>query len=84
MLSLIEERLSYITLLCRSEGEDAKVAIRNLRRDANDQVKKLEKAKEASEDESRAAEKDIQTLTDKYIKLVDAAVAEKEKEVMTV
>ena len=81
---LTEERRREITKVVRAEGEDAKVAIRNLRRDANEQVKKLEKAKEVSEDESRAAEKDIQTLTDKYIKLVDAAVAEKEKEVMTV
>lgn len=81
---LTEERRREITKVVRAEGEDAKVAIRNLRRDGNEQVKKLEKAKEVSEDESRAAEKDIQTLTDKYIKLVDAAVADKEKEVMTV
>ena len=68
----------------RSEGEDAKVAVRNLRRDANEQVKKLEKAKEVSEDDSRGAEKDIQKITDKYIEAIDKVVAEKEKEVMTV
>ena len=73
-----------ITKVVRSEGEDAKVAVRNLRRDANEQVKKLEKAKEVSEDDSRGAEKDIQKITDKYIEAIDKVVAEKEKEVMTV
>ncbi|WP_369334108.1 ribosome recycling factor [Vibrio cholerae] len=55
-----------------------------MRRDANEQVKKLEKAKEVSEDDSRGAEKDIQKITDKYIEAIDKVVAEKEKEVMTV
>lgn len=81
---LTEERRREITKVVRSEGEDAKVAVRNLRRDANEQVKKLEKAKEVSEDDSRGAEKDIQKITDKYIEAIDKVVAEKEKEVMTV
>ena len=80
---LTEERRREITKVVRSEGEDAKVAVRNLRRDANEQVKKLEKAKEVSEDDSRGAEKDIQKITDKYIEAIDKVVAEKEKEVMT-
>ena len=78
---LTEERRREITKVVRSEGEDAKVAVRNLRRDANEQVKKLEKAKEVSEDDSRGAEKDIQKITDKYIEAIDKVVAEKEKEV---
>lgn len=81
---LTEERRREITKVVRSEGEDAKVAVRNLRRDANEQVKKLEKAKEVSKDDSRGAEKDIQKITDKYIEAIDKVVAEKEKEVMTV
>ena len=81
---LTEERRREITKVVRSEGEDAKVAVRNLRRDANEQVKKLEKAKEVSEDDSRGAEKDVQKITDKYIEAIDKVVAEKEKEVMTV
>ena len=68
----------------RAEGEDAKAAVRNLRRDANEAVKKLEKAKEVSEDEQSRSEKEIQKLTDKYIAEIDKLVAAKEKEVMTV
>ena len=68
----------------RGDGEDAKVAIRNLRRDANEHVKKLEKAKEVSEDEQSRSEKEIQKMTDKYIAEVDQVVSAKEKEVMTV
>ena len=81
---LTEERRKELCKIVRGEGEDAKVAIRNLRRDANESVKKLEKAKEISEDDSTGAQKDIQKVTDKYIAEVDDLVSKKEKEVMTV
>ena len=81
---LTEERRREITKIVRSEGEDAKVAVRNLRRDANEAVKKLEKAKEVSEDDQSRSEKEIQKLTDKYIAEIDKLVAAKEKEIMTV
>ena len=79
-----EERRHEICKVVRGDGEDAKVAIRNLRRDANEHVKKLEKAKEVSEDEQSRSEKEIQKMTDKYIAEVDQVVSAKEKEVMTV
>lgn len=66
------------------EGEDSKVAIRNIRRDANQQVKDLLKDKAVTEDEARSAEDDIQKLTDKAIKDVDEVVKAKEQELMTV
>ena len=81
---LTEERRREICKVVRGDGEDAKVAIRNLRRAANEHVKKLEKAKEVSEDEQSRSEKEIQKMTDKYIAEVDQIVAAKEKEVMTV
>ncbi len=81
---LTEERRRELTKVVRSEGEDAKVAVRNLRRDANEAVKKLEKAKEVSEDDMSRSEKEIQKLTDKYVAEIDKLVAAKEKEVMTV
>ena len=81
---LTEERRREICKVVRGDGEDAKVAIRNLRRDANEHVKKLEKAKEVSEDEQSRSEKEIQKMTDKYIAEVDQVVSAKEKEVMTV
>ena len=81
---LTEERRRELTKFVRHLGEEAKVAIRNLRRDANEQVKKLTKAKEISEDDESRAEKDIQKLTDNFIEAIDKCVAEKEKEVMTV
>ena len=64
--------------------EDAKVAIRNIRRDANEQMKKLEKAKEITEDEAKKGQDDMQKLVDKYIKAVDDARIVKEKEIMEV
>ena len=79
-----EERRKEMTKLVRHEGESAKIAIRNLRRDANEAVKKLVKDKEASEDDQKRAEADIQKLTDKHIAEIDALVAEKEKDVMAV
>ena len=81
---LTEERRRELTKVVRHLGEEAKVAVRNLRRDANEQVKKLTKAKEISEDDETRASKDIQKLTDNFIEAIDKCVAEKEKEVMTV
>lgn len=81
---LTEERRRDLTRIVRSEGEDAKVAIRNLRRDANDSSKRLLKDKEISEDDDRRFQDEIQALTDKFVAEVDQLIAEKEAEVMTV
>lgn len=81
---LTEERRREICKVVRGDGEDAKVAVRNLRRDAIEHVKKLEKAKEVSEDELSRSEKEIQKITDKFVGEVDSIIAAKEKEVMTV
>ena len=79
MPPLTEERRRDLTKVVRGEGEEAKVAVRNLRRDANNKIAALVKEKEISEDEQRRAETEIQKLTDKYITEVDKLVAEKEK-----
>jgi ribosome recycling factor len=68
----------------RTEGENAKIAVRNLRRDANEAVKKLVKDKLASEDEQKRAEADIQKVTDKHIADIDIVVTSKEQEIMAV
>jgi ribosome recycling factor len=68
----------------KTEGEHAKVAVRNLRRDANEQFKRLLKDKELSEDEERRAQDDIQKLTDRNVAEIDRILAEKEKELLTV
>ena len=81
---LTEERRRELTKVVRHLGEDAKVAIRNLRREANESIKKLTKAKEISEDDESRAEKEIQKLTDNYVVAIDKCVADKEKEVMTI
>ncbi|MFO3705328.1 ribosome recycling factor [Xanthomonas codiaei] len=81
---LTEERRKELSKAVHGEGEDTKVAIRNIRRDANQQVKDLLKDKAATEDEARSAEDDIQKLTDKAIKDVDEVVKGKEQELMTV
>ncbi len=81
---MTEERRRELTKLVRSEGEGAKIAVRNLRRDANDAVKKLEKEKLVSEDEQKRSEADIQKLTDRYIVEVDRLVASKEQDIMAV
>ncbi|MFO7339554.1 MAG: ribosome recycling factor [Lysobacteraceae bacterium] len=81
---LTEERRRELTKVVHAEGEDAKVAIRNIRRDANQQLKDLLKEKQATEDEVRRAEEDIQKLTDKAIKDVDEVVKAKEQELMAV
>ena len=82
--ALTEERRKEIVKLVKSEGEDAKVAIRNIRRDANEALKKLVKDKACSEDEERRAQDDVQKLTDKFVAEVDKLLGEKEKEIMTV
>ena len=79
-----EERRKEMTKLARNEGEAAKIAVRNLRRDANEQVKKLVKDKEASEDDQKRTEADVQKATDAKINEVDALVAAKEKEILAV
>ena len=81
---LTEERRREITKVVRGDGEEAKVAIRNLRREANEAVKRLLKDKEVSEDEEKKSGKDVQTLTDKYIAAIDGVVDEKVQEVMTI
>jgi ribosome recycling factor len=84
MPPMSEERRKEMTKLVRTEGETAKVAVRNLRRDANDAVKKLVKDKLASEDEQKRSEADIQKVTDRHIAEVDQLVAGKEHEIMAV
>lgn len=84
MPPLTEERRRDLTRIVRAEGEDAKVAVRNLRRDANDSSKRLLKDKEISEDEDRRFQEEIQRLTDKFVAEIDRLIAEKEDEVMTV
>jgi len=84
MPPMTEERRKEITKIVRSDGENAKVAIRNLRRDANEAVKKLVKEKLASEDEQKRAEADIQKATDKHIADIDRLIAAKEQEIMSV
>ena len=79
-----EERRKELVKQVQKMGEDAKVAIRNIRRDANDLCKKLKKDGEMTEDEQKASEKSVQDLTDKYIKDVDAVTAKKEKEIMQI
>ena len=79
-----EERRRELTKLARSEGENAKIAVRNLRRDANESVKKLEKEKLASEDDQKRSEADIQKLTDRFIAEVDRLVVSKEQDIMAV
>ncbi len=81
---LTEERRVEMCKLAKRMGEEAKIAIRNGRRDGNEGLKKLEKEKEISEDELKRGEKEIQDLTDQYVKKTDELVAAKEKEVMEV
>lgn len=79
---LTEERRRDLIKIVKAEGEQGKVAIRNVRRDANDQVKNLLKEKEISENEQHKAEEEIQKLTDTYVKKVDEVLAAKEKELL--
>ncbi|WP_028454647.1 ribosome recycling factor [Chitinilyticum litopenaei] len=84
MPMLTEERRKDLVKVVRSEAEDARVAVRNVRRDGNDQLKRLLKDKEISEDDERRGQDEIQKLTDKYIAEVDKQLADKEKELMAV
>ena len=84
MPAMTEERRKELTKVVRSEGEHAKVAIRNLRRDANDTVKKLVKEKLASEDDERRANDEVQKFTDRFISDVDKLVTSKEQDIMAV
>jgi len=79
---LTEERRKDLIKVVRAEAEQGRVAVRNIRRDANDKIKALLKDKEISEDEERRSQDDIQKLTDGYIKKVDEALAQKEAELM--
>ena len=81
---LTEERRKDLTQLVGKYAEEAKVSIRNIRRDAMEDIKKAEKAKEISEDDRKTYEEDIQKLTDKYIKDIDSVAEEKEKELMEI
>ncbi len=81
---LTEERRKEMVKMLKRMGEEAKIAVRNARRDANEQLKKLEKDKQISEDELKRGEKEIQELTDRYVKKTDEVVAAKEKEVMEI
>jgi ribosome recycling factor len=82
--ALTEERRKEIVKMVKGEGEDAKVAIRNIRRDANEALKKMLKDKACSEDDERRAQDDVQKLTDKFVAEVDKLITDKEKELMTV
>ena len=84
MPPMSEERRKEMTKLARTEGENAKIAIRNLRRDANDAVKRLEKDKLVSEDDQKRSEAEVQKATDRHIAEIDRLVAAKEAEIMAV
>ncbi len=81
---LTEQRRKELVKVVKHEGENAKIAVRNLRRDANHHVKEMLKAKSISEDDDRRAEEAIQKMTDRFVGEVDKLIAEKEKEVLTV
>ena len=82
--ALTEDRRKEITKEVSKLGEDSKIGIRNIRRDANDKCKEMKKNGEMTEDEQKTSEKSVQDLTDKYIKEIDAITTEKQKEVMSI
>lgn len=82
--ALTEERRKEMVKLAKGEGEDAKVAVRGVRRDANETLKKMVKDKVCSEDDERRAQDEVQKLTDRFVQEIDKLISEKEKEVMTV
>lgn len=82
--ALTEERRKEIVKMVKGEAEDAKIAIRNIRRDANEGLKKLVKDKICSEDDERRTQEEVQKLTDKFVVEIDKLISEKEKEIMTV
>ena len=81
---LNEERRTELKKLIKSIGEKCKVSIRNIRREANEELKKLLKSKDIGEDDEKSSEKNVQTITDDHIKIVDEKVSLKEKEIMTI
>ena len=81
---LSEERRNEMKKIVKTMGEKCKVSIRNIRREANDNLKNLQKSKDISEDDEKKNEKEIQVLTDKHIDLIDEKVLSKEKEIMTI
>tara|TARA_B100000035_G_scaffold242455_1_gene210941 strand:- start:579 stop:1130 length:552 start_codon:yes stop_codon:yes gene_type:complete len=81
---LNEERRTELKKMIKSMGEKCKVSIRNIRREANEELKKLLKEKKISEDDEKSFEKNVQTLTDKHISIVDEKISSKEKEIMTI
>ena len=81
---LNEERRTELKKLIKSMGEKCKISIRNIRRDANDELKKLLKSKEIGEDQEKVFEKNVQSITDNHIKIVDEKVLSKEKEIMKI
>ena len=81
---LNEERRSELRKMIKSMGEKCKVSIRNIRREANEELKKKLKSKEIGEDEEKSFEKNVQTITDNHIKIVEDKVSSKEKEIMTI
>ena len=81
---LTEERRKEIGKQVSKLGEDAKVAVRNVRRDGNDAIKAMKKKGEMTEDEQKSSEEDLQKLTDRYVKVIDEAVAAKTKEIMAI
>ncbi|WP_353095276.1 ribosome recycling factor [Tissierella praeacuta] len=82
--ALTEERRKELTKLVKKNGENAKIAIRNIRRDLNEQLKKMEKSKEISEDDKKSAEAEIQKITDKFIEELDLVTKKKEDELMEI
>lgn len=84
MPPLTEERRRELVKVVKNDGENAKIAVRNIRRDANSDFKELLKDKEVSEDESHQAEDNVQKLTDKYVTSIDEVIAVKEKELMEI
>ncbi len=82
--ALTEDRRKEMAKLAKSIGENSKIAVRNARRDANDMLKQMEKDKDISEDDLKRGEKEVQDLTDSYVKQIDDVVAAKEKEVMEI
>ena len=81
---LNEERRMELKKMIKNMGEKCKVSIRNIRREANEELKKLLKSKEIGEDEEKSFEKNVQTITDKHISIVDEKISSKEKEIMTI
>lgn len=84
MPALTEERRKELVKVVKHEGENAKIAVRNIRRDANEHLKKLLKDKDISEDDERRAQDDVQKMTDKFVAEVDKLVTQKEADIMTV